>query len=63
MAYSIVNSYYAPVPGKYYVEIVLDSKSDLADLSTDYAPGSIAIVPLKDTVVYMLNASHEWKEI
>lgn len=63
MAYKIVVSNHMPAAGGKYVEIILDSDSDVSGLSTDYAPGSIAIVADKGGKTYMLNASHEWKEL
>ena len=45
------------------ITAVLDSPDDLAELGTDYCPGSIAMVADKGVPSYMLNASGEWKEI
>ena len=51
------------------IEAVLDSAADLTALgNTDdtgnyYCPGSIAIVADSGAPMYMLNASHAWKEI
>lgn len=63
MAFSKYNSVYLgddPLP---HCEYVLDSAADVADLPTDTAPGSVAIVAAAGGAVYILNASHEWKEM
>lgn len=61
--YKIVFSSYAPTTGKYYVEIVCDSKEDVQNIPTDFAPSSLVAVADKDCPMYMLNASNEWKEL
>ena len=38
-----------------------DSKADVNDLPTTYAPNSIAIIADTDLPVAVLNASQEWK--
>lgn len=63
MAYKIVNSDYAPVTGQNYAEFILDDNSDINQVPTNCAPGSLAIVAAKSGKVYMLNASHVWKEL
>ena len=45
------------------ITAVLDAAEDLDSLGTNWAPGSMAIVADKGAPVYMLNASHVWKEI
>ena len=40
---------------------ILDSDADLADLGTDFAPGSIAIVAKQGGGTYMMNASGSWE--
>ena len=45
------------------ITAVLDAAEDLDSLGTNWAPGSTAIVVDKGAPVYMLNASHVWKEI
>lgn len=42
------------------VTIVMDSTSDVSDLPTGYAAGSIAVVADAGTPCYMLNASGTW---
>ena len=45
------------------ITAVLDSAADLNALSTDWAPGSVAVVADTGVPCYMLNASGVWKEI
>ena len=45
------------------ITAVLDAAEDLNFLGTNWAPGSTAIVVDKCAPIYMLNASHVWKEI
>lgn len=63
MAYSIIQR----ITNKYQtgdeITAVLDTADDLALLGTEYPPGSIAMVADKGVKSFMLNASHEWKEI
>lgn len=42
-----------------YMEFVCDTESDISNLSTDCAIGSIAFV-IEGAKVYMLNNSREW---
>lgn len=44
------------------VELVVDARSEIATLPTDYNPGSDAIV-LEDSSVWMLGNDKEWHEI
>lgn len=42
------------------VEIWCDSTSEIATLSTEYAPGSVAIVVTEGMPVYFLSPSKAW---
>lgn len=44
------------------VELVVDTIADIANLSTDYAPGSTAFV-VENSSVYMLDGNKIWKKI
>lgn len=43
------------------IAAILDDDADLADLGTDFAPGSVAIVAKQGGNVYMMNASGNWE--
>lgn len=61
MAWAITNIQTQGVAGDAaQVTIVCDSSSDVSDLPTGYAPGSIAIVADTGSPAYMLNASGSW---
>lgn len=42
-----------------YIELICDTESDIENLSTEYAPGSIAFI-VEGAKVYMLNNQKEW---
>ena len=61
MAWKICNRYTRSVDGDVpQVTIVCDAESDVSDLPTTYAPGSIAVVADSGMPVYVLNASATW---
>lgn len=62
MAYKIVRQTTDAQSGV-EIKAILDSAADLDTLGTNYSPGSLAVVADKDTPMYMLNASKQWKEI
>ena len=63
MAFQVISREGVLSGDKVQVEIVLDSTADVANLSTDYAPGSLAYVADKGIPLYMLSPSGEWKEM
>ena len=65
MAYKIVKTEqsYLGKEGYPIITAVLDSVDDLLALGKHYGAGSIAIVAIKNAVVYMMNASGEWSEL
>lgn len=68
MAYKIIEAI-AHSDGCATIEAVLDSAADLEALGVAdadgnfFCPGSMAIVVDTGAPMYMLNASHEWKEV
>ena len=48
-------------PG-YHVEIVVDSRDEIEEVPTTYAPGSSCLVT-EDSSVWILNTQKEWIEI
>ena len=64
MAWAITNRETVGVDGDVpQVTIVCDSTSDVSDLPTGYAPGSIAVVADSGMATYMLNASGSWVNV
>lgn len=64
MAWKISNIQTQGVPGDApQVTIVCDADSDVSDLPTGYAPGSIAVVADSGMPAYMLNASGTWTSL
>lgn len=64
MAWKISNMQTAGVVGVApQVTIVCDAASDVADLPTGYAPGSIAVVADSGLPTYVLNASGTWSSV
>ena len=61
MAYKIIRDELNNEQTGREITAILDSASDLARLGTNYAAGSVAMVP--GGTVYMMNASGAWKEI
>ena len=63
MAWKITNRETKGVDGDVaQVVIVCDTESDISDLPTTYAPGSIAVVADSGLPVYLLNASGTWAD-
>ena len=63
MAWKITNRETKGVDGDVaQVVIVCDAESDVSDLPTTYAPGSIAVVADEGMPVYVLNASGTWAD-
>ena len=63
MAWKITNRETKGVDGDVpQVVIVCDAESDISDLPTTYAPGSIAVVADSGMPVYVLNASGTWAD-
>lgn len=44
------------------LELIADSREDIADLPTTCTPGSTCLV-IEDSSVWVLGSSNEWKEI
>lgn len=49
--------------GHPYVEIIMESESDIASLPEWVAVGSIAVIADKNSKVYMFSPSGSWKEL
>ena len=63
MAWRITNRETKGVDGDVpQVVIVCDAESDVSDLPTTYAAGSIAVVADSGLPVYLLNASGTWAD-
>ena len=63
MAWRITNRETKGVDGDVpQVVIVCDAESDVSDLPTTYAAGSIAVVADEGMPVYVLNASGTWAD-
>ena len=63
MAYAITNETIEGVVGnKSQVTIIMESASDVSNLPTTFAAGSIAIVADEGLPVYMLGVDGAWHE-
>lgn len=62
MAIKLVSSEYCPCQDKNVHRYIMDAASDVASLPA-CCTGSTAVVATKDDVMYIVNASGEWKEI
>lgn len=60
MAYSSYQNSDNIVP--YYVALVADTNTDVAELSTDFAPGSTCLV-IEDSSLWILGNDKTWHQI
>lgn len=63
MAYCMIRVRTNCEQGGSEITALLDSTDDLTAVGTDWAPGSFAVIADAGMPTYVLNASHEWKEV
>lgn len=63
MAYQIIRHRENEEQAGSEVTILLDSAAELANIGTNWAPGSFAVIADTGMPTYVLNASKEWKAV